>query len=115
MGIEKTDSLLRLRLMKKEKLKGLLIIERDKLASKTFEELSKMEFPITYQVGSIKNKDFYQFEIDIAEKTNEYIDIIISIDDGSLWRSLCPITTGFIVYKNGKVVKYKGRNDDLEM
>ena len=93
--------------MKKEKLKELLLIEMNKFANKTFEELSKMEFPITYQVGSIKDKDFYQIEVDIAEKTDEYIDIVISIDDESLWRCLSPIATGFIVYKNGKVVKYK--------
>ncbi len=105
-GRGKNKFLFKVEVMKKERLIKLLLIERDKfITGKTFEELSKMEFPINYEVGNIKDKDFYQIEIDKLEKTNEYIDIIISIDDGSLWRSFCPITISFIVHKDGRVEK----------
>ncbi len=97
--------------MKRKKLKRLLIIERNKFASsKTFEEVSEMEFPVVYQVGNIKDKDFYQVEIDILDKTEKYILIDIFIDDGTWWKSFCPIGTSFIVYKDGKIAKYNKKN-----
>jgi hypothetical protein len=42
----------------------------------------------------------YQVEIELVEDTKDYVHVIISVDDGTLPRSILPLTHGFIKQKD---------------
>lgn len=46
------------------------------------------------------NSTTYQVEIAILERTDSYLHLSISVDDGSLPASLRPASSSFIVHKN---------------
>lgn len=50
-----------------------------------------------YQVEVESKK--YQVEVQLLENTPDYIHVIVSVDDGSLPRSLVPLTHSFIKQK----------------
>ena len=89
--------------MKKEELKKALIIEKEKYANKSFEELSKIAKPVTYECGSDEN--WYQVEVQLLEKNDEYVHVSIAVDDGKLLKAMFPLSTSFIVHKDGRVEK----------
>ncbi len=41
----------------------------------------------------------YQLEVDILENTQEYLHVIVSVDDGSLPASLKPVSCSFLCKK----------------
>ncbi|MCK5306585.1 MAG: hypothetical protein KAJ66_05565 [Candidatus Omnitrophica bacterium] len=84
--------------MKKEDLKRALLNEKEKYESKTFDQLVKIDKPVTYECGS--GKDWYQVEIQVLEKNDKYVHVVVSVDDGRLWRTILPLTSSFIVYKD---------------
>lgn len=87
--------------MRKKELKGALIREKKKYVNQSFEELSNIYSPITYECGAGDN--WYQVEVQLLEKNENYVHVSISIDDGKLLRTMFPISTSFIVYKDGRV------------
>ncbi len=89
--------------MDKEKLKLFLDQERDKFASKTHEELSKLKDPTVYESGV--GDSWNEVEDQVLEKNNQYIHIGISVDDGKFPRAFVPLSTSFLVYKDGRVDK----------
>jgi hypothetical protein len=46
---------------------------------------------------------WHQFEVMLVENTPEYIHVLISVDDGSISWACSPITSGFMVYLDGRV------------
>ena len=41
----------------------------------------------------------YQVEVEVLENTDEYIHVVISVDDGTLPASILPVTTSIICQK----------------
>ena len=46
----------------------------------------------------------YQIEIEILESTEEYIHVMMAIDDGTLPASILPLTYSFIRKKPGSAI-----------
>ena len=88
--------------MKKEQLREKLAIEVEKWSSKSFDELSNINEPIAYNNGV--GKEFYQVEVSVLEKEDEYLRVVVMIDDGG-WRSFKPMSHHFKVFKDGRVEK----------
>ena len=44
-----------------------------------------------------------QIEVQLLEHTAEYLQVAVSVDDGALLRSLKPLTTTFIVHRDGRI------------
>ncbi len=88
--------------MKKEKLQGLLDAEVDQLSrwsyARLIEELSDI---LAYQRGS--GPDYHQFEVQMIECEPNYVHISVAVDDGSLLKSISPISRSFIVHRDGRV------------
>jgi hypothetical protein len=42
----------------------------------------------------------FQVEVELVEDTNDYLHVIVSVDDGVLLRSVFPVTSGFITKKH---------------
>lgn len=89
--------------MKKDELKKMLAQEIDKWANKSFEELNKIKIPMVYESG--EGNKCYQVEISILEKNKEYIQLDISVTDGSLSRYIKPLSKSIIIYSDGGVDK----------
>jgi hypothetical protein len=52
-----------------------------------------------YKVEADANQ--FQVEVNLVENTNDYLHVVVSVDDGHLPWSICPVTRGFIA-KKGK-------------
>ena len=50
-----------------------------------------------------EDPESHQFEVELLENTPEYVNVVISVDDGSFWRSFSPVTRTFIVYRSGRI------------
>jgi hypothetical protein len=86
--------------MKKNELKKVLFQEMEKYKNKSYEELIGLVEPIVYSQGSGNN--FYQVEVQILEKNDEYVHVSVAVDDGGLLRSISPLSKSFIVHKSGR-------------
>jgi hypothetical protein len=42
----------------------------------------------------------YQVEVELLEDTAEYVNVMVSVDDGSLPASLRPVSTNFLCHKS---------------
>ena len=87
--------------MKKNELKKILSQEIEKYRSKSYEELIGIIDPITYSYGS--GESFYQVEVQVLEKNEEYVHVSVAVDDGRFLRAIAPLSHSFIVYKSGRV------------
>ena len=61
-------------------------------------ELAKLQ---TYRRG--KGANWHEIEVTLLEATDEYIHVKTSIHDGSLVWSLTPITSSFLIYRDGRI------------
>jgi hypothetical protein len=61
-------------------------------------ELAK---PQVYRRGT--GDTWHEIEVSLLEATNEYIHVKTSIHDGGLVWSLAPITSSFLIYRDGRV------------
>ncbi len=89
--------------MDKGKLKLILDQEKEKFANKTYKELSVLKDPTVYECGV--GDGWYQVEVQILEKNDKYVHIAVNVDDGGFPRSFIPLSTSFLVYKDGSVDK----------
>lgn len=53
----------------------------------------------TYEVEFESKK--YQVEVQILEKTDSYVHVGITVDDGYFWRAMRPLSSSFICRKDG--------------
>lgn len=64
----------------------------------TYDQLiSRLSTVDVYEVEDDFKK--YQVEIETLEKTEEYVHVAVSVDDGHLPASICPATDSFIQKK----------------
>lgn len=77
--------------------------EKEKFVNKTYEELFMLKDPTVYESGS--GDDWYEAEVQILEKNEQYIHVSICVDDGKFPRVFVPLSTSFLVYKDGRVDK----------
>ena len=88
--------------MDKSRLQGLLDAETKLWAAKSYDLLAQeLDDVAAYSRG--EGEDFHQFEVQIVEHEETYLHILVSVDDASLRRSFSPLTTGFIVHRDGRV------------
>ena len=90
------------KIMKKEKLRQCLQTEVDAQALKSYDEFMRPDDIEGYQKGS--GKAWYQVTVTVLEKTEEYVHIMVSDDDGG-WRAFLPMSHSFLIYKDGRVDK----------
>ena len=64
--------------------------------------ISKLHDLQTYEVELDSRK--YQVEVELLENREDYVQIIVSVDDGSLPASLFPLTQTFICKKSPPTV-----------
>ena len=83
--------------MNKNELKKILDEEVEKYSMKSFEELSEYKNPATYEYDL-----GYYVQVELLEKNNDYVHVVVMIDDGSLFRAMAPLTRSFIVYRDGR-------------
>ena len=87
--------------MKKEQLAELLAAEIDVWSKKSLALIAE-ELADVAAYGR-DDPEQHQFEVQLLEHTEEYVHVIISVDDGSFWRSFSPVTRTFLVYRDGRV------------
>ena len=61
-------------------------------------ELAK---PQTYRRGAGDTR--HEIEVTLLEATDDYIHVKTSINDGSLVWALTPITSSFLIYRDGRI------------
>ena len=84
---------------RREELQVVLDREVARWSRMSCEELaSELREEQTYEI-EVESKR-YQVEVQLLENTNLYVHVCVSVDDGSLLRSISPSTTGFIKQKN---------------
>ena len=87
--------------MNTDLLRQLLNQEVDRWASKPFDALvtelaESVNYEIDYQGTSC------QVEVVLLE-SREYLNVCVSVDDGSFRRATFPLTYSFIVHRDGRV------------
>jgi len=88
--------------MKKEYLRRALQAEVDAQALKSYDEFMQLDEEIVHEKG--RGDNWYQVEVQVLEKTEEYVHVSVSVDDGG-WRAFFPLTRSFLIYKDGRVDK----------
>lgn len=63
--------------------------------------VADLETPRTYQRGA--GDTWHEFEVTLLERTNEYIHVKTTINDGSLVWSLKPLAASFLIYRDGRI------------
>lgn len=48
----------------------------------------------------------YQVEVQLVENTDNYVHVIVSVDDGHWWRAMRPLSSSFICDKKPPTDKY---------
>lgn len=85
-------------------LKKLLDREVDRWARKTYGELRDQLRADLHYVTTTEDGG-YQTEVNLLESNDEYCHVSVSVDDMTFWRSVKPLTTSFISYRDGRVEK----------
>jgi len=88
--------------MDKPRLQSLLDAETKTWAAKPYDQLVQdLNDVVAYGRG--EGEDSHQFEVQIIEREETYLHVLVSIDDASLWRSFSPLTRGFFAHRDGRV------------
>lgn len=92
--------------MLKDDIKKVLAKEVDKWSKKTYDELLSIAEPIAYEFLHENDSNVtFEVEVDILEKKEEYVHVIVSTSDGTKFRSFKPLSDSFLVYKDSRVDK----------
>lgn len=82
----------------------MLAREIDSWSRRPLTELeSTLKEPTSYACSS--EGTTFQVEVQLLEVEPSYIHVAVAVDDGSLWRSLKPLSSSFIVHRDGRVEK----------
>ena len=76
--------------------------EVDRWSEKSPDELVEaLKRPVGYEQGA--DGAWRQYEVQLLENTDDYVHVGIGIDDGSEELSRSPLTTSFLVYRDGRI------------
>lgn len=92
--------------MNREQLAVCLRQEVDKWASKTVDELRREvatpnAYEIEYEGATVT------VELEILESVPDYVHVSIDVDDGTPFRTFVPLSTSFMVFRDGRVEKVR--------
>ena len=88
--------------MTEAQLRALLAQETSDWAERSPADIvADLTKPQIYARGEGDN--WHEFEIVLLEATDEYIHVKTSVHDGSLALSLKPITSSFLIYRDGRI------------
>jgi len=88
--------------MDEAQLRVQLELQIDRWCAKSPEELVEtLKWPVGYEQGS--GDEWRQFEVQLLENTDDYVHVGIAVDNGSEELSRCPLTTSFIVHRDGRI------------
>ena len=89
-------------LMKSTSLSECLAREVAAWSSKHCDQLrNELTSALSYQGEQLGQR--YSVEVQLLEDTGEYVHVSVDIEDGSLLRSVLPLTRSFLVYRDGRV------------
>ena len=63
--------------------------------------VADLEKPRTYARG--EGDTWHEFEIVLLEASSDYIHVKTSVHDGSLIWSLTPLSSSFLIYRDGRI------------
>jgi hypothetical protein len=63
--------------------------------------VAELAQPQTYRRGT--GDTWHEFEVTLLEASDDYIHVKTSIHDGSLVWALKPITSSFLIYRDGRI------------
>jgi hypothetical protein len=87
---------------RREQWQNVLDSEVKRWSVRSWEELaSALREAQAYEVESDSRR--YQVEVEILESTEQYLHVMVSVDDGRLPSSIFPLTHSFVVRKAGPV------------
>src|SRR5690348_3638713 len=87
------------RMSKRAEWSRVLDAEVARWSQRPWEQLlTELQEGRAYQV-EVDSKP-YQVEVVLLENTQEYVHVIVAVDDGTLPRSLMPLTHSFVKQKN---------------
>lgn len=83
---------------RRERWRPVLDAESARWSAKSYDQLkAELAEEQAYEV-QFEGKS-YTVEVIVIENTEQYLHVIISVDDGSIPASFCPLTSGFICRK----------------
>lgn len=74
---------------KRAMLPRALVKEIAEWRLKPYAELATLDYPVAYEKGGRGDPNSYQVEVELLAKTERYIQIMVSVDDGGL-SAFCP-------------------------
>jgi hypothetical protein len=87
--------------MEKAELTERLKAELNEWSRKTYHSLAtELQDVVVYQRGEEASR--YQVEVLMYEHTPEYVHVGLMLDAGG-WRQFIPLSTSFLVYRDGRV------------
>jgi hypothetical protein len=82
----------------KQNWQAVLDIEMKRWSGLSCEQLvAQLSEAQSYEIVVGPNK--YQVEVELLENTEEYLHVMVAVDDGVLPRSIAPLTNSFILQK----------------
>jgi len=89
---------------KRESWRKILDAEMRKWSGMSCDDLiSQLRDLRAYQVEA--GSKVYQIEVEMLENTDEYVHVMVAVDDGSLPASISPLTDSFIRRKCGSSIE----------
>ena len=85
---------------KRQSWRRILDVEMQKWSSMSYDELvHRLQELQDYRVKGEPHD--YQVEVQLLEKTQEYVHVMVAVDDGTLPQSLVPVSDSFICRRVG--------------
>ena len=69
--------------------------------AKSYQELLAIEYPYTYERGTTGEADWYEVELDLLERNDQYVHVSVAIDNGGL-SAFFPKSCGVIAYADNR-------------
>jgi hypothetical protein len=83
------------------KLAARLRAEIDRWGHKSYAELLAIEYPHVYSAGKRDEADWYEVEVVLLEKNEQYVHVAVAVSDGGL-SSFLPKSSSVIAYREAK-------------
>ena len=83
-------------------LERVLAAEIDAWSRKPLSQLEEsLQEPHSYECPFEGQR--FQVEVQLLEVEKPYVHVGVAVDNGSLWRTVKPVASSFIVYRDGRI------------